>query len=105
MVTAETAVTIPVILLVLVLMVSALSVALAQGTACHAARVVAREVSLGKNYSEAMATAAPILPRNSAVNVGRNAEWATVSVTFSSTGPLKFQSKCEAVTRLETVIP
>lgn len=104
MVTAETAVTIPVILLVLVLMVSALSVVLTQGTACHAARIVAREVSLGKNNAEAMATAAPILPQNSAVSVLHNGDWATISVTFSSTGPFRFQSKCDAVTRLESVI-
>lgn len=105
MVTAETAVTIPVVILVFALMVSALSVVLAQGTACHAARVVAREVSLGKSASQAIEVSSGAIPTAGTVKVSQDAEWARIVVSNQIANPFKFQTRCEVVTRVEPKIP
>ncbi|MET0741266.1 MAG: TadE family type IV pilus minor pilin [Candidatus Nanopelagicales bacterium] len=89
-VTAETAVVLPVLVLVLVLAVWAVGAAVAQLTLVDAARSAARAVARGEPISSVRAAALAAAPRGAVVDVrpGEDVVHVQVSVTVDAPGPM-----------------
>jgi len=83
MVTAETAVVLPVLVLVLAAALAAVSVVTAQMRCADAAREGARAAARGESDAAVRQIVASSAPDGSAVTVGRNGNNATVEVSAS----------------------
>ena len=84
--TAEFAVALPGVVLVLGLVIAVSQVSLAQLRCVDAARAAAREAARGETSAAVQAAAAGIAPSGARISVGRSA--SAVSVTIAATVPL-----------------
>lgn len=80
-VTAETAVALPALVVVLLLAVWVLACVAAQLRCVDAARVAARELARGESVATATAAARPVAPQGAAVRVQRDGDRVEVLVT------------------------
>ena len=94
-VTAELAVGMPVIVLLLVAVLTLAAASTAQMRAADAARAGARQVAVGEDTAVVRATAARVAGEAADVTVTRDGEWVRVVVTrpvvggWFATGPLR----------------
>lgn len=84
MVTAEFAVTIPAVIIVLALAIGGLDHVGAQGDACHAARVFARQVTVGVDSATAALQARNSITRPLNVGQTRSGEYLVITAEVSS---------------------
>lgn len=84
MVTAEFAVTIPAIIIVLALAIGGLHHVSAQGDACHAARVFARQITVGVDSATAARQARNSITRPVNVVNTRDGEYLVITAQVSS---------------------
>lgn len=85
-VTAELAVGLPAVVIVLVAVLVLAASALTQLRCADAARAGARAAAIGEDTSEVRATATRVAGSGAQVAVGREGEWVTVSVSAAVTG-------------------
>ncbi|HCE60056.1 pilus assembly protein TadE [Janibacter terrae] len=106
MVTAELALTIPAVVLVLVICLSALSWGVDRVRCVDAARVAVRELARGESPSRALTDAQRTAPDGARLEVGRSGSDVTVTVTAPSPPALAFaaaETSCSSTARLESV--
>lgn len=101
MVTAETALTIPVIVAVAALVIGGLATMSVQNQACHGARVAARSVSIGEGDAHATSLAQRVAGTPVGVSVAHSADLATVTVSATGPGILRLPVKCSVIVRKE----
>lgn len=101
--TAETAIVLPTVVLLLVVLLFAGLVAAAQVTAESAARAAAREMARGESAAQATAAARRVAGPNARIAVSRSGEWATASVSTTVQGPAGLLSGARITVRAEAV--
>ena len=104
-VTAELAVGLPAVVLLLVALLTVASAAIAQTRCTDAARAGARAAALGEPDGEVATTARRLAGADAAISVSRAAEWVTVEVSSpvastSWVGSL-LRARATAVARVE----
>ncbi|MGV9196585.1 TadE/TadG family type IV pilus assembly protein [Arcanobacterium canis] len=90
MVTAEFAIIVPAVILVVLLLISCVVGAQGVSTTDNAAREVSRALSLGANESEAMAIARRVAGEQAQVMIGHSGQLLSVSVSAPARGILSY---------------
>ncbi len=104
MVTAELALTLPAVVLVLITCLSALSWGVDQVRCVDAARVAVRELARGEPAAEAVGDARRSAPEGAEVEVSRQGEDVTVAVSApapAGVGWIGQETRCAASARVE----
>lgn len=104
MVSAETALAIPAVVLVLVLCLAAVQLGVDRVRCVDAARVAARELSRGEDVGRATGDAGRVAPEGARVEAGVAGRDAVVTVTITPPGPLAAMvpaTSCRASARME----
>ena len=104
MVTAELALTLPAVVLVLVICLSALSWGVDRVRCVDAARVAVREIARGEDPGRALDDARALAPEGASVEVARGGRDVTVTVTSSPPEVLAFatgETSCFSTARVE----
>lgn len=105
MVTAELALTLPAVVLVLVICLSALAWGVDHVRCVDAARVAVRELARGEPSGRALADAQRAAPEEARVTVSRSGGDVTVTVTSPSPPSLAFavqETSCSSTARVES---
>ena len=106
MVTAELALTIPAVVLVLTICLSALSLGVDRVRCVDAARVAVRELVRGEAEGQSLADAEGVAPRDARLAVSRQGRDVTVTVTSPAPMPLSVavsETSCSSTARVESV--
>lgn len=106
MVTAELALTLPAVVLVLVICLSALSWGVDRVRCVDAARVAVRELARGESTDRALGLAERTAPDGAAIDVSRSGRDVSVTVTSPAPAGLGFvadDSTCSSTARVESV--
>lgn len=104
MVTAELALTLPAVVLVLVVCLSALAWGVDQVRCVDAARVAVRELARGESSVRATGDARRTAPEGANIAVSRAGGDVTVTVTAPTPTPLSFlgrETRCSSTARME----
>lgn len=105
MVSAETAVTIPAVLAVLVLVLGAATVGLAKADACQVARTAAREASIGQTTGAAAQMGRGSVSRPTSVTIAQQGDTYVATVTASHAFAAVMPARCEVVSSKEDPEP
>lgn len=106
MVTAELALTLPAVVLVLVICLSALSWGVDRVRCVDAARVAVRELARGESADRAVGLAERTAPEGAAIDVSRSGQDVSVTVTSpapTGLGVVADDSTCSSTARVESV--